>query len=821
MLKVLKNLKESAISVLVIVILLCVQAATDLALPTYTSKIVNTGIQQGGIENSAPEYIAKSQMDNLLKFTTDDEKILNDYELISEDSKHYEKDVKDYPEIANQEVYKLKDINEEEQDTLNQIIAKPLLALSALEAPEEVSKADMDLMLAFVENDEDILNSYTLSEDGNTYKIKDISSIEKGKLNISLINGLLVKQMVSNEESANQIKSSMLENMPNAQKAVMENMSLAEIISAMPEEQKEGLLNTIEAKLPSTIDTMIANLSDSMLEQAAIQEVKLQYQYLGANTDNIQNSYILLTGLQMLGIALITMISAVTIMLLSSRVAAKLGKTLREKVFKKVLSFSTEEFNGFSTASLITRTTNDIQQIQMLLTILFRVIVYAPIIAIGGFIRVLFNSDASMAWIIGLAVVCIIIIVLTLMIVALPKFKILQKLVDKLNLVSREILTGSQVIRAFNTEEREEKRFGKANLDLMKTQVFVNRAMTIMMPALMLVMNCITVLIVWVGGHNVNDGLMQVGDVMAFIQYTMQIVMAFLMISMISIMLPRAMVSAGRINEVLETDPKIKDKDKTKEFKEDKKGYVEFKDVSFHYPDADTEVISDITFTAKPGETTALIGSTGSGKSTIVNLIPRFYDVTGGELLVDGINIKDANQKELRKRIGFVPQKGVLFSGTIESNIKYGDENIPDEKMIEAAQIAQAEEFINTKPDKYDEPIAQGGGNVSGGQKQRLSIARAIAIDPEIFVFDDSFSALDLKTDKILREELAKRTKDKTVIIVAQRISTIMNADQIIVLDEGKIVGKGTHEELMKTCETYQQIALSQLSKEELENGRE
>lgn len=821
MLKVLKNLKESAISVLVIVILLCVQAATDLALPTYTSKIVNTGIQQGGIENSAPEYIAKSQMDNLLKFTTDDEKILNDYDLISEDSKHYEKDVKDYPEIANQEVYKLKDINEEEQDTLNQIIAKPLLALSALEAPEEVSKADMDFMLAFVENDKDILNSYTLSEDSNTYKIKDIGSVEKGKLNTSLINGLLVKQMVSNEETANQIKSSMLENMPNAQKAVMENMSLAEIISAMPEEQKEGLLNTIEAKLPSTIDTMIANLSDSMLEQAAIQEVKLQYQYLGANTDNIQNSYILLTGLQMLGIALITMISAVTIMLLSSRVAAKLGKTLREKVFKKVLSFSTEEFNGFSTASLITRTTNDIQQIQMLLTILFRVIVYAPIIAIGGFIRVLFNSDASMAWIIGLAVVCIIIIVLTLMIVALPKFKILQKLVDKLNLVSREILTGSQVIRAFNTEEREEKRFGKANLDLMKTQVFVNRAMTIMMPALMLVMNCITVLIVWVGGHNVNDGLMQVGDVMAFIQYTMQIVMAFLMISMISIMLPRAMVSAGRINEVLETDPKIKDKDKTKEFKEDKKGYVEFKDVSFHYPDADTEVISDITFTAKPGETTALIGSTGSGKSTIVNLIPRFYDVTGGELLVDGINIKDANQKELRKRIGFVPQKGVLFSGTIESNIKYGDENIPDEKMIEAAQIAQAEEFINTKPDKYDEPIAQGGGNVSGGQKQRLSIARAIAIDPEIFVFDDSFSALDLKTDKILREELAKRTKDKTVIIVAQRISTIMNADQIIVLDEGKIVGKGTHEELMKTCETYQQIALSQLSKEELENGRE
>ena len=821
MLKVLKNLKESAISVIVIVILLCVQATTDLALPTYTSKIVNTGIQQGGIENSAPEYIAKSQMDNLLKFTNDDEKILNDYEIISEDSKQYEKDVKDYPEIANQEVYKIKDISDEEQDSLNQAIAKPLLALSSLEAPEEVSKEDMNLMLSFVENEDDILNSYNLSEDENTYKIKDISNVEKGKLNINLMNGLLVKQIVSNKETANQMKSSMLENLPDAQKKIFEKMSLAEILGNFPEEQKVEFINKIEAELPNIIDTMIAKLSDSMIEQAAIQEVKLQYQYLGANTDDIQNEYIFTTGLQMLGIATITMLSAVTIMLLSSRVAARLGKTLREKIFKKVLSFSTEEFNGFSTASLITRTTNDIQQIQMLLTILFRVIVYAPIIAIGGFIRVLFNSDASMAWIIGLAVVCIIIIVLTLMIVAMPRFKSLQKLVDKLNLVSREILTGSQVIRAFNTEKREEKRFDGANQDLMKTQVFVNRAMTIMMPALMLVMNCITILIVWVGGHNVNDGLMQVGDVMAFIQYTMQIVMAFLMISMVSIMLPRAMVSAGRINEVLDTDPKIKDKDETKDFKEDKKGYVEFKDVSFHYPDADTEVISDITFTAKPGETTALIGSTGSGKSTIVNLIPRFYDVTGGELLVDGINIKDANQKELRKRIGFVPQKGVLFSGTIESNIKYGDENISDERMVEAAQIAQAEEFINGKPDKYNDPIAQGGGNVSGGQKQRLSIARAIAIDPEILVFDDSFSALDLKTDKILREELEKHTKNKTVIIVAQRISTIMNADQIIVLDEGKIVGKGTHEELLKTCETYQQIALSQLSKEELENGRE
>lgn len=820
MLKVLKNLKESAMSVIIIVILLCVQAATDLALPTYTSKIVNIGIQQGGIENASPDYIAKNQLDNLLKFTNEDEKILNNYELITTSSKNYEKDLKRYPEIANQEVYKIKNINNEERENLNRIMAKPLMAISVMKAPEEISKQNMNLMLSFAENKEEILNSYILLEDGTTYKIKDINNIEKGKLNSNLINGSLINQMVANEEIADQIKSSMLANMPENQKKAIENMTLLEIITTMPETEKLEFFNKMEEELPTRIDSMINNLPESMLEQAAIQEVKLQYQFLGANTDNIQNTYILIAGLQMLGIAAITMISAVTIMLLSARVAAKLSKTLREKVFKKVLSFSTEEFNGFSTASLITRSTNDIQQIQMLLTILFRVVVYAPIIAIGGFIRVLFNSNASMAWIIGLAVVCIIIIVLTLMIVALPKFKVLQKLVDKLNLVSREILTGSQVIRAFNTEEKEEKRFEKANNDLMKAQVFVNRAMTIMMPALMLVMNCIAILIVWVGGHNVNDGLMQVGDVMAFIQYTMQIVMAFLMISMVSIMLPRAIVSAGRINEVLEKEPKIKDKDETKEFKEDKKGYVEFKDVSFHYPDADTEVISDITFTAKPGETTALIGSTGSGKSTIVNLIPRFYDVTGGELLVDGINIKDANQKELRKRIGFVPQKGVLFSGTIESNIKYGNENISDEKMLEAAKVAQAEEFINSKPDKYKETIAQGGGNVSGGQKQRLSIARAIAIDPEIFVFDDSFSALDLKTDKILREELAKRTKNKTVIIVAQRISTIMNADQIIVLDEGKIVGKGTHEELLKNCETYKQIALSQLSKEELENGK-
>lgn len=537
------------------------------------------------------------------------------------------------------------------------------------------------------------------------------------------------------------------------------------------------------------------------------------------NVVNLQEDYnkqILVTGLEMLGVTIISMISAVSIIYLSSRVAAKLGKILREKVFKKVVSFSNKEFREFSVASLITRSTNDVMQIQGLIPMLFRVVVYAPIIGIGGFIRVLNNSNTSMAWIIGLAILCVIAIVLILFIVAMPKFKKLQDLVDKLNLVSREILTGIPVIRAFNTEKREEDRFNKANQDLMKTNIFVNRAMSIMMPALMLVMNSITLLIVWVGAKNVNENILQVGDILAFIQYTMQIVMSFLMISMISIILPRASVSAKRINEVLETKANIKDKKELKQFDENKKGLVEFKNVSFRYPDADTEILEDIDFVAKPGETTAIIGSTGSGKSTVVNLIPRFYDVTNGELLIDGVNVKDVSQKELRSKIGFVPQKGLLFSGTIESNIKYGNPDMKDEQMIKAARIAQAEEFILAKEDKYKSHIAQGGNNVSGGQKQRLSIARAIAIDPEILVFDDSFSALDLKTDSNLREALAKETKGKTVIIVAQRISTIMNAEQIIVLEEGKMVGKGTHEELMENCDTYRQIALSQLSEEEL-----
>ncbi|MDR0978848.1 MAG: ABC transporter ATP-binding protein/permease, partial [Lachnospiraceae bacterium] len=564
------------------------------------------------------------------------------------------------------------------------------------------------------------------------------------------------------------------------------------------------------------VHVMVEEKLGTVLDQVAISATKNVYEKIGMDMNSYQHKYIIVTGLQMLGIAAVSMTAAILVMLLSSRAAAKFGKNVRDRVFEKVLGFTNAEFKQFSTASLITRNTNDIQQIQLLLTMLFRTVIYAPIIGIGGFLRVLGNSNTAMAWIIGAAILAIVGCVLILFIVAMPKFKKLQDLIDKLNLVSREILTGLPVIRAFGTEKREEARFDTANKDLKDVNVFVNVTMSIMMPVLMLIMNSMTVAIIWIGGINVDTGVMQVGDMIAFIQYSMQIVISFLVISMVSIMLPRASVSAKRINEILDTKITIKDKEEPKKFIEEKSGYVEFKDVSFRYPDADSEVLTDISFTAKPGETTAIIGSTGSGKSTLVNLIPRFYDVTGGELLVNGVNIKDVTQKELRSKIGFVPQKGNLFSGTIESNIKYGNEDISEEQMIKAASIAQATEFIGNMEEKYESPISQGGTNVSGGQKQRLSIARAIAINPDIIVFDDSFSALDFKTDSNLRTALRENTKNKTVIIVAQRISTVLTAEQIIVLEEGKIVGKGTHKELIENCETYKQIALSQLSEEEL-----
>lgn len=559
--------------------------------------------------------------------------------------------------------------------------------------------------------------------------------------------------------------------------------------------------------------------SDSIIEQTAISMVKEEYKAEGISLSKIQNKYMIKVGMQMLGIALIGMISGISLMYLSSIAGAYLGKILREKVFKKVLAFSSKEFREFSTASLITRSTNDINLIQDIIPFGFRIVIFAPIMGIGGIIRAIASSDSSMIWIIGLALLAMVLIILVLFIIAIPRFKKLQQLIDKLNLTTREILSGIPVIRAFNTQKKEEKRFDKANTDLMKTNLFVNKTMSFMMPLLSLVMNGITLLIVWIGGQKINTGNLQVGDMIAFIQYTSQILISFLMISSAAIMLPRATVSANRINEVLDIDLSIKNKNKTKKMDKNKKGLVEFKNVSFKYPDADEEILKDITFTAKPGQTTAIIGSTGSGKSTVVNLIPRFYDITGGELLINGVNIKDIKLEELRRKIGFVPQKGVLFSGTIESNIKYGNPNMSDKDMKKAAKVAQAEEFILSKKDGYKSEIAQGGNNVSGGQKQRLSIARAIAIKPEIIVFDDSFSALDLKTDSKLREALKKEEKDKTVIVVAQRISTIMNAEQIIVLEEGKIVGKGTHEELLKTCDTYKQIAISQLSEEELANG--
>ncbi len=749
MLKVLKNLKYSLVSVIAIVILLCIQASTDLALPDYTSKIVNKGIQAGGIESAVPEVISKEDMDSLLIFTEQNNEILDNYTLVGETQNTREEKVikkylgEDY-QVNKDTLYVLKEIDKKEEENLSKIMSGPLMELTT----------------------------------------------------------------ITSEETSNKIKEQMVQNVPEEQKQFIQNMSVIDIIKQMPTEQKEQFLSEFTKK--------IDGMGDSIREQAAIASVKQLYTKIGIDTDKIQNSYIVKVGFQMLGIAFITMISAISVMLLSARVAAKLGKTLREKVFKKVTRFSNEELNGFSTASLITRSTNDVQQIQQLITMLFRVVVYAPIIGIGGFVRVLTNTDNSMAWIIGVAILAILFVVGTLFAIAMPKFKKLQDLIDKLNEVSREILTGLPVIRAFNKEKREEKRFEDANKELMKANVFVNRAMSMMMPLMMFIMNSIMILIVWTGGHKVDEGLMQVGDMMAFIQYTMQIVMAFLMISMISIMLPRASVSARRINEILDTEPKIKDKEETKKFDSNKKGLVEFKDVSFRYPDADTEILEDINFTAEPGQTTAIIGSTGSGKSTIVNLIPRFYDVTGGELCIDGVNIKDVSQHDLRDIIGFVPQKGMLFSGTIESNIKYADDTMSDERMIKAAEIAQATEFIEDKEKKYKEEISQGGSNVSGGQKQRLSIARAIAKDPEIFVFDDSFSALDFKTDSKLREALAEKTENKTVIIVAQRISTILNADKIIVLEDGKMVGIGKHEELMKNNETYRQIALSQLSEEEL-----
>lgn len=566
----------------------------------------------------------------------------------------------------------------------------------------------------------------------------------------------------------------------------------------------------------SQMESQLSGMGGSTITQKAILFTQKEYEALGYDLHEMQINYLLTTGGKMLALSLGMVAAAILVGLIASRTAAELAMHLRESLFTHVISFGNEEMTKFSTASLITRSTNDIQQVQMVIVMLLRIVLYAPILGLGGIFRVM-RTETSMTWIIAVAVGAVMCLVAVLMGVALPRFKKMQTLIDNLNLVAREILTGLPVIRAFSREKHEEERFDGANIVLTRTQLFTNRVMTFMMPCMMLIMNVVTVAIVWFGAHGVDLGNMQVGDMMAFITYTMQIIMSFLMISMISIMLPRAGVAAGRINEVLTTEPRIRDKAKVEDDElTDCRGEVVFDDVSFRYPDADADVLEHISFTAKPGQTTAIIGSTGAGKSSLLNLIPRFFDVSYGRITIDGIDIRNLSLHKLHEVLGYVPQKGVLFSGDIESNLKFGGADISDAQMEQAAEIAQATEFIESKPDRYQTLIAQGGTNVSGGQKQRLSIARAIAKNPKIYLFDDSFSALDYKTDAALRRALSERVHDATTIIVAQRISTILHAEQIIVLDEGKVAGIGTHEELMKTCATYQEIARSQLSEKEL-----
>ena len=680
--------------------------------------------------------------------------------------------------------------------------------------PEQISVEDMDRLFLFVseQDQKTVLDAYERDIDtyeSEAYVLKD--GILKNEKRTDKIGAILSKPMMlvtvfsSDSEETKEMTDAMFASLPK--EMLSEDITVFDVLGMMPEEQRAQMVTQIGEK--------VDEMPETMLEQAATIYLKEAYKNLGMDTDKIQTGYMLRTGGKMLALAAVGMIVSMIVGFLASKVGASTGRDLRGKVFRKVVEFSNGEFDKFSTASLITRSTNDIQQIQMLTVMILRMVLYAPIMGIGGVFKV-FHTNVSMSWIIGLAVVLIAMVVMVLFVVAMPKFKILQNLVDRLNLVTREILTGLPVIRAFSTEKHEEERFDQANKDLTKTNLFVNRAMTFMMPTMMLIMNAISILIVWVGANGINDGQMQVGDMMAFIQYTMQIIMAFLMICMISIMLPRAAVSATRVDEVLTSTTLINDPKQPKHLKEGK-GMVEFDHVSFRYPGAEEDVLHDISFTAKPGETTAIIGSTGSGKSTMVNLIPRFYDVTEGKITIDGEDIRNVTQHELRDQLGYVPQKGVLFSGTIASNILYGNPDGSEETMMEAAKVAQAAEFIEEKPKCYDSRISQGGGNVSGGQKQRLSIARAIAKDPKIFIFDDSFSALDYKTDVTLRKALKEHTVNSTVIIVAQRISTILHADQIIVLDEGKVAGIGTHKELLKNCDVYYQIAASQLSEKELE----
>lgn len=724
--EIFKTLKKYSFSIILVIVLLVIQAFCDLALPDYTSKIVNIGIQQGGIEDAVSEAIRKSEMDKILLFA--DPSILDYYTLIEKGNQNY---TKKYPISSEEDIYVLNEISNEQREQLNNQMSLPSMVIFYIES------GNVDITTMGLPEGVDFFTAYRM----------------------------------------------------------------------MSKEQQDQITTTIYEK--------VGDMEPSLITQAATVFVKGEYKALGRNTDNIQIGYIATKGFQMLGLALLGMVIAIISTYLSSRIAAFFSRDLRSKVVNKVMTYSNKEYEDFSTASLITRSTNDIQQVQMFIVMLLRIVFFAPIMGFGALAKV---SGSAMSWIIALAVLVIISIVIILFVVALPKFQIVQKMIDKVNLVAREILTGLPVIRAFGNEKHEEERFDKANKDLTKVNLFVNRVMTIMMPTMMFIMNGICILIVWVGASKIDAGTIQVGTLMAFITYTMQIIMSFLMISMVSIMVPRAVVSMKRIGEIFKKETSIKDPIIPKTFDESKKGIVEFKDVYFRYPDAEEDVLQNISFKALPGTTTAFIGSTGSGKSTLINLIPRFFDVTGGKILIDGVNIKDVPLKNLRKKIGFVPQKGTLFSGTIRSNIEFGTESLTEEQLNKAARISQALEFIDDKEEKFESEISQGGTNVSGGQRQRLAIARAIAINPEIYIFDDSFSALDYKTDAKLRKALAKETKNSTIFIVAQRISTVMHADQIVVLDKGNVVGIGTHKELLQNCQIYKEIALSQLSKEELDN---
>lgn len=728
--RIFKNLAQVKGSVLVITLLLIVQAYCELALPSYTSDIVDVGIQQGGIDHIAPEKMSRETYDRFCLLLEDDEE-----------------QTMQAAYVCGKEICDRKSgLSEETLQELDEMLGMPMLLLDAL--------GDAKLS-TFIENS-DMMAEFA---DASVWELAE--------------KGMIDKQQILQFKSA-------------AQQQMSESMG---------------------------------SLSQSAIQQRAVLFVQKEYKKAGIDLGRLQIRYLLKTGAVMLLYAIISMMATVFVGFLAARSGAKIGRSLRSRVFRKVVSFSNHEINQFSTASLITRSTNDIQQVQMVTTMLLRMVLYAPIIGIGGIIKVS-NTKTGLGWIIAVAVAVICVLVFTLMAVAMPKFKIMQTLVDRLNLVAREILTGIPVIRAFSREEHEEKRFAEANRDLMRTQLFTNRVMTFMMPLMMLIMNAISIAIVWFGAKGVDLGQLQVGDMMAFITYTMMIVMAFLMITMMSIMLPRAGVAAARIDEVIKSVSSITDREDIAAMPADQvKGELTFHDVSFCYDGASDAALEHISFTARPGETTAVIGSTGSGKSTLIHLIDRFFDVTQGSITIDGVDIRDMSQHDLHALIGLVPQKGVLFSGTIASNICFDGDYITSEKMQEAAEIAQAAEFIEEKPQGYDSPIAQGGTNVSGGQKQRLSIARAIAKEPKIYLFDDSFSALDYKTDTQLRKALREKTREAAVIIVAQRISTIMHAQQIIVLDEGTVAGIGTHQQLLASCEAYQEIARSQLSEEELRGG--